>query len=204
MCSKIQDSRFTHVYKKSTFFLIFLKNPPQKLLIFTMTHQKATFFKNPTSKNAPFSSPSGCFFCYFTFCVFLDFRYGSVFKSHILGCPTIVSMDPELNRFILMNEGKGILPGYPQSMLDILGKSNIAAVHGSAHKNMRGALLSLVSPSVIRDQILSKIDEFMRSHLLNWNNQIIDIQEKTKEVCNCNYNFIRLHFTTPRFLHLLN
>ncbi|KAL7609526.1 hypothetical protein Lser_V15G12910 [Lactuca serriola] len=109
-------------------------------------------------------------------------RYGSVFKSHILGCPTIVSMDPELNRFILMNEGKGILPGYPQSMLDILGKSNIAAVHGSAHKNMRGALLSLVSPSVIRDQILSKIDEFMRSHLLNWNNQIIDIQEKTKEM----------------------
>ncbi|CAH1413229.1 unnamed protein product [Lactuca virosa] len=108
--------------------------------------------------------------------------YGSVFKSHILGCPTIVSMDPELNRFILMNEGKGILPGYPQSMLDILGKSNIAAVHGSAHKNMRGALLSLVSPSIIREQILSKIDEFMRSHLLNWNNQIIDIQEKTKEM----------------------
>ncbi|KAI7744779.1 hypothetical protein M8C21_005135 [Ambrosia artemisiifolia] len=55
-------------------------------------------------------------------------RYGSVFKSHILGCPTIVSMDPELNRYILMNEGKGILPGYPQSMLEILGKSNIAAM----------------------------------------------------------------------------
>ncbi|KAA8547885.1 hypothetical protein F0562_004314 [Nyssa sinensis] len=96
--------------------------------------------------------------------------------------PTIVSMDPELNRYILMNEAKGLVPGYPQSMLDILGKCNIAAVHGSTHKNMRGALLALISPSMIRDQLLPKIDEFMRSHLSNWENNIIDIQEKTKEM----------------------
>ena len=91
-------------------------------------------------------------------------------------------MDPELNRYILMSESKGILPGYPQSMLDILGKSNIAAVHGPAHKNMRGALLSLVSPAIIKHQILPKIDEFMTSHLSNWTDKIIDIQQKTKEV----------------------
>lgn len=109
-------------------------------------------------------------------------RFGNVFKSHILGCPTIVSMDPELNKYILMNEAKGLVPGYPQSMLDILGKCNIAAVHGSTHKNMRGALLALVSPPMIRDILLPKIDNFMRSHLSNWNAKIIDIQEKTKEM----------------------
>ncbi|KAL8229201.1 hypothetical protein R6Q57_014101 [Mikania cordata] len=109
-------------------------------------------------------------------------RYGSVFKSHILGCPTVVSMDPDLNRYILLNESKGILPGYPQSMLEILGKSNIAAVHGPDHKIMRGALLSLVSPKIIKQQIFPKIDDFMRSHLSNWTNQVIDIQEKTKEM----------------------
>lgn len=109
-------------------------------------------------------------------------RYGSLFKSHILGCPTIVSMEPEVNRYILMNEGKGLVPGYPQSMLDILGKCNIAAVHGSTHKYMRGALLSLISPTMIRDHILPKIDLFMRSHLSNWHNQVIDIQQKTKEM----------------------
>lgn len=92
-------------------------------------------------------------------------------------------MDPDLNRYILMNEGKGLVPGYPQSMLDILGKCNIAAVHGSTHKHMRGALLSLVSPAIIREQLLPKIDHFMRFHLTNWDNKIIDIQEKTKEVC---------------------
>ncbi|MED6185617.1 Cytochrome P450 85A [Stylosanthes scabra] len=109
-------------------------------------------------------------------------RYGSFFKSHILGCPTIVSMDPELNRFILMNEAKGLVPGYPQSMLDILGKCNIAAVHGSTHKYMRGALLSIISPSFIRDQHLPKIDHFMRSFLTHWDNKIINLQDKTKEM----------------------
>lgn len=109
-------------------------------------------------------------------------RYGSLFKSHILGCPTIVSMDPEVNRYILVNEAKGLVPGYPKSMVDILGKCNIAAVHGSAHKYMRGALLSLISPTMIREQLLPTIDEFMRSHLANWHDKIIDIQEKTKEM----------------------
>ncbi|XP_068656655.1 cytochrome P450 85A-like [Aristolochia californica] len=109
-------------------------------------------------------------------------RYGSLFKSHILGCPTIVSMDPDLNRYILMNEGKGLIPGYPKSMLDILGECNLAAVSGSLHKTLRGALLGLISPSVIRHQLLPKTDEFMRSHLSNWNDTIINIQEKTKEM----------------------
>lgn len=109
-------------------------------------------------------------------------RYGNTFKSHILGCPTIVSMDPELNRYILMNEGKGFVPGYPQSMLDILGKCNIAAVNGSTHKYMRGALLSLISPTMIKQLLLPNIDEFMRFHLSNWDDKIINIQEKTKEM----------------------
>ncbi|MBA0732941.1 hypothetical protein Gogos_017000, partial [Gossypium gossypioides] len=109
-------------------------------------------------------------------------RYGSFFKSHILGCPTVVSMDPELNRYILMNEAKGLVPGYPQSMLDILGKCNIAAVHGSSHKQMRGALLALISPTMIRQQLLPKIDEFMRAFLSNWDNQVINIQDRTKEM----------------------
>ncbi|XP_074298513.1 cytochrome P450 85A-like [Silene latifolia] len=109
-------------------------------------------------------------------------RYGSFFKSHLLGCPTIVSTDLERNRYILVNEGKGLVPGYPESFLDILGRRNIAAVHGSTHKFMRGALLSLISPTMLAHRILPNIDEFMRSHLSNWGNHVIDIQLKTKEM----------------------
>ncbi|KAL0377621.1 UNVERIFIED_CONTAM: cytochrome [Sesamum radiatum] len=89
-------------------------------------------------------------------------------------------MDPELNRYILVNEAKGLVPGYPQSMLDILGKCNIAAVHGSAHKHMRGALLALISPTMIKDQLLPKIDDFMRSHLSDWNKKLLTFKRKQK------------------------
>ncbi|CAH8384999.1 unnamed protein product [Eruca vesicaria subsp. sativa] len=110
-------------------------------------------------------------------------RYGSFFKSHILGCPTIVSMDAELNRYILMSESKGLVAGYPQSMLDILGTCNIAAVHGPSHKLMRGSLLSLISPAMMKDHLLPKVDEFMRSYLCGWDEvETVDIQEKTKHM----------------------
>jgi brassinosteroid-6-oxidase 2 len=36
---------------------------------------------------------------------------------------------------------------------------------------------------MIRDQILPKIDEFMNAQLSNWDDKVINIQEKTKEVC---------------------
>ncbi|KAG2264101.1 hypothetical protein Bca52824_071180 [Brassica carinata] len=110
-------------------------------------------------------------------------RYGSFFKSHILGCPTIVSMDAELNRYILMNESKGLVSGYPQSMLDILGTSNIAAVHGPSHRLMRGSLISLTSPAMMKEHLLPKIDAFMRSYLSGWDEfETVDIQEKTKHM----------------------
>ncbi|CAI9785304.1 unnamed protein product [Fraxinus pennsylvanica] len=106
-------------------------------------------------------------------------RYGNVFKTHILGSPTIISMDPELNRYVLLNEAKGLIPGYPQSMLDILGKCNIAAVYGSAHKHIRSNMLSLVGTPLIKDRFLPRIDRYVRLHLSNWDGSTVDIQEKT-------------------------
>ncbi|CAD5165634.1 cytochrome P450 85A-like [Musa acuminata AAA Group] len=109
-------------------------------------------------------------------------RFGNLFRTHILGCPTVICMDAEVNRYIIVNEGKGLVPGYPQSMVDMMGKWNIAAVHGPQHKAMRSAMLGLISPTAIRDQLLPKIDEFMRSFIRSWSDQVIDIQEESKEL----------------------
>ena len=91
-------------------------------------------------------------------------------------------MDPELNRYILLNEAKGLVPGYPQSSLDILGKHNIAAVSGFAHKQIRGSAMLLIGPSTVKEQLLPKIDKYMRLFLQNWDGKAIDIQEKSQEV----------------------
>lgn len=117
------------------------------------------------------------------------FRYGNVFKTHALGSPTVICMDPDVNKYILLNESKGLIPGYPVSMRNILGK-NISAVHGSLHKRIRGSLLTLTGPAAIKDHLLPKTDQFMRSFLHNWAGQTIDIQDKTKQV---------IHHVHPRF-----
>ncbi|KAE8690952.1 PLC-like phosphodiesterases superfamily protein [Hibiscus syriacus] len=102
-------------------------------------------------------------------------------SRHISGCPTVVCMDTELNRCILFNEGKCLIPGYPESMLGVLGRRNIAAVDGVSHKCIRGSMMSLISPLVMKEDLLPKIDTFVISFLNNWNGKTIDIQETTKE-----------------------
>ncbi|XP_059448403.1 cytochrome P450 85A1-like [Corylus avellana] len=109
-------------------------------------------------------------------------KYGSLFKTHILGCPTVISMDPQLNRYILLNEGKGLVPGYPKSMVDLIGKTNMAAVHGSDHKLVRGSLISLVGPAAIKDQLFPYIDKFISCFIDNWDGKTLDIQQKTMEM----------------------
>ncbi|CAA7399348.1 unnamed protein product [Spirodela intermedia] len=114
-------------------------------------------------------------------------RYGSLFTSHLLGSPTVVSMDLEVNRWILMNEGRGLVPGYPQAMAEILGEWNVAAVHGAFHRVVRGALLSVVGPAAVRERLFPTLDEFIRSHLCDWGGSggggaTVDVQEKAREM----------------------
>lgn len=105
-----------------------------------------------------------------------------MFETHILGSPTIVCMDAEVNKYILMNESKGFVPGYPKAMHNILGQNNICAVHGSPHKILRGSLLSLISPIMIKESLLPRIDNVIRYLVDGLNGKTIDIQEKTEEV----------------------
>ncbi|MED6180106.1 hypothetical protein PIB30_007265 [Stylosanthes scabra] len=63
-----------------------------------------------------------------------------------------------------------------------MGECNISVVHGSTHKYVRSALLPLISPTMVRDQLLPTIDQFVRSYVSNWDNQVMDIQQKIKEM----------------------
>ncbi|CAA6662926.1 unnamed protein product [Spirodela intermedia] len=103
-------------------------------------------------------------------------RYGSLFTSHLLGSPTVVSMDLE-----------GTRSGYPQAMAEILGEWNVAAVHGAFHRVVRGALLSVVGPAAVRERLFPTLDEFIRSHLCDWGGSggggaTVDVQEKAREM----------------------
>nr|GMC61081.1 cytochrome P450 85A1-like [Ipomoea batatas] len=107
-------------------------------------------------------------------------RYGDMYKTHILGGPTVVSNDPDVNRYILMNGAKGLVPGYPKSNRDVMGKYNIAMMHGPNHKLFRGSLLSLVGTPMIRQHLLPKIEKYMKLYLQDFHGRtILDIQQET-------------------------
>lgn len=61
-------------------------------------------------------------------------RFGSLFKTHIFGEPTVFSVDPETNRFILQNEGKLFECSYPGSISNLLGKHSLLLMMGNLHK----------------------------------------------------------------------
>ncbi|CAA7399349.1 unnamed protein product [Spirodela intermedia] len=111
-------------------------------------------------------------------------KYGSLFTSHLLGSPCRERGALHVNRWILMNEEKGLVPGYPRAMAELLGEWNVTAVQGAAHRVVRGAMLSAVGPVAVRERFFPTLDEFIRSHLCEWGagGAIVDVQEKAREM----------------------
>ncbi|CAA6659796.1 unnamed protein product [Spirodela intermedia] len=93
-------------------------------------------------------------------------RYGA-FHVPPAGQPHRRVTDLEVNRWILMNEGKGLVPGYPRAMTVILGEGNVSAVHGPVHRVVRGALMS-DRPGRRERPALPTVDEFIGSRLYSW------------------------------------
>ncbi|XP_007049443.2 PREDICTED: cytochrome P450 724B1 [Theobroma cacao] len=95
-------------------------------------------------------------------------RYGKVFRSHLFFSPTVVSCDPELNYFILQNEGKLFECSYPKPIHGILGKVSMLVAVGDTHKRLRNVALSLVSISKSKPEFLNDIESIAIQILDSW------------------------------------
>ncbi|KAJ4730286.1 Cytochrome P450 [Melia azedarach] len=109
-------------------------------------------------------------------------RYGKVFKSHLFFSPTIVSCDPELNYFILQNEGKLFQCSYPKPIHGILGQLSMLVAVGETHKRLRNAALSLVSITKSKPEFLHDIERIAIQILDSWKDkpQVIFCEEARK------------------------
>lgn len=103
---------------------------------------------------------------YFLFFLFsVDFRYGSIFKTSLVGKLVIVSGDPEFNQYIFKEEGKSVYCSYTESTLKILGEQSILAYHGVFHKYLKNLTLNMIGPESLREVLLSEIDDLAQKHL---------------------------------------
>ncbi|KAK4758588.1 hypothetical protein SAY87_019889 [Trapa incisa] len=93
-------------------------------------------------------------------------RYGSIFKTHILGCPCVMVSSPEAAKFVLVTKSHLFKPTFPAGKERLLGKQAIFFHQGKYHSKLRKLVLRSFMPNSIHSRV-SDIEtlaiDFLRS-----------------------------------------
>ncbi|KAJ0609506.1 putative cytochrome P450 [Helianthus annuus] len=97
-------------------------------------------------------------------------RYGTIFRTSLVGLPVIVSSDSELNQMVFQQEGHLFQLWYPDSMTKVLGKQNLGSLHGYMHKYLKNMVQNLVGHASLKKMIL-EVESVTTRHIEKWANQ---------------------------------
>lgn len=96
-------------------------------------------------------------------------RHGKIFKTHILGSPTVVMLGPEANKFILINENKLFDNSWPQSVKVLIGDQALIMASGDRHKRLRRVIRSVLDQETLKKSV-AKFEQIVLDHFnSNWN-----------------------------------
>lgn len=106
-------------------------------------------------------------------------RYGSIFKTSLVGRPIIVSADPELNHIIFQQEGQTFQSWYPDTFTEIFGRDNVGSLHGFMYKYLKNMVLSLFGPESLK-KMLPEVEEAVLNKLNQWSKlDTVEIKDAT-------------------------
>ncbi|KAH9304934.1 hypothetical protein KI387_009338, partial [Taxus chinensis] len=105
-------------------------------------------------------------------------RYGSLFKTHLLGRPTVVSADSDFNQFVFQQEDRLFESWFPTSFRNALGEQNISTLHGQMHKYLRRMILSKFGFDNIKGTLLIQAEDHIMSNISTWNGQVVNIRQE--------------------------
>ncbi|KAK2978484.1 hypothetical protein RJ640_003238 [Escallonia rubra] len=91
-------------------------------------------------------------------------RHGKIFKTRLMGSPTVVVNGGEANRFFMTNEFKLVISSWPSSSVQLMGKDSIMEKQGEAHRFLRGVIATSLS-GVGLVAILPKMCRSIQIHL---------------------------------------
>lgn len=94
-------------------------------------------------------------------------KYGSVYKTHIFGKPTVVMIGSEANRFLFTNDNKYFSNQWPRSTRILLGPASISVQMGSTHQKRRKILSQAFQPRALAEYT-STMEEILRSYFHKW------------------------------------
>lgn len=99
----------------------------------------------------------------------------------MFGERTVFSTDPEVNRFVLQNEGKLFESSYPSSISNLLGRHSLLLMKGSLHKRMHSLTMSFGNSSIIRDNLFVDINRLIKLNLDSWADHVF-LQDEAKKI----------------------
>lgn len=96
-------------------------------------------------------------------------QYGSIFKTHIFGQPTVMMMGADANRFLLTNDNQYFVNAWPKSTRILLGPASLATQTGGIHQKRRKLLYQAFQPRMLAGYV-PKMAEITHSYLHKWQN----------------------------------
>lgn len=94
-------------------------------------------------------------------------QYGSIFKTHLFGRPTVVFVGNEANRFLLTNENQYFSATWPHSTKVLLGPASLAVQTGGEHIKRRKLLSQAFQPRALAGYV-SGMEDITRRYLQKW------------------------------------
>ncbi|WP_395649022.1 cytochrome P450 [Planktothrix agardhii] len=94
-------------------------------------------------------------------------QYGSIFKTHLFGRPTVIMMGAEANRFLFANENKYFIVAWPLSTRILLGQGSLSMQLGDIHKSRRKILSQAFQPRALAGYATT-MEDFTHRYLHKW------------------------------------
>ncbi|KAE8655802.1 ribosomal L1 domain-containing protein 1-like [Hibiscus syriacus] len=94
-------------------------------------------------------------------------KYGKIFKTSLMGLPTIGVNGAKANRFILSNKFKLVISTWPSSSVQLMGRNSIMEKHGDQHRFRRSLITSSLSCSALQS-LVPKICRAVQLHLKSY------------------------------------
>ncbi|KAL6530828.1 hypothetical protein OROGR_014688 [Orobanche gracilis] len=106
-------------------------------------------------------------------------KYGSIFKTHILGCRCVMISSPEAAKIVLVSKPNLFKPTFPASKERMLGKQAIFFHQGDYHAKLRKLVLRAFMPESIKSTV-TDIESIALRSLESWNGKLITTYREMK------------------------
>ena len=90
-------------------------------------------------------------------------KHGKVFKTGLMGSPTVVFTGAVGNRFLMANEFKLVVSSWPKSTIDLMGSGSIMEKQGSEHRCLRGVVMACFR-GALSETFVGKMSSVMERH----------------------------------------